>query len=204
MLLYRPVGIDELLLIYGAAMRRFPPRLPEQPIFYPVLNAQYAEEISRDWNATSGAMAGYVTEFEVDDLYGRSFEVRQVGAQRHQELWVPAESLDEFNSHIQGQIRLISAFFGPGFVGVVPTAHGLRGMDARAQLDALRVAHEHSPTDLHRELAADHQAVFANFPFWEQCAGADPSLMPVLNAVSRAWSGAFPAVQIGLQPPTQQ
>ncbi len=37
MILYRPVGMDELRLIYGAGMRSFPPRLPEQPIFYPVL-----------------------------------------------------------------------------------------------------------------------------------------------------------------------
>jgi hypothetical protein len=36
--LWRPVGPEELALIRAADMRAFPPRLPEQPIFYPVLS----------------------------------------------------------------------------------------------------------------------------------------------------------------------
>jgi ADP-ribosylglycohydrolase len=35
--LYRPVGPKELGLIRASGWRAFPPRLPEQPIFYPVL-----------------------------------------------------------------------------------------------------------------------------------------------------------------------
>ena len=42
MYLYRPVGLNELALIYDSNMLKFPPRLPEQPIFYPVLNQDYA------------------------------------------------------------------------------------------------------------------------------------------------------------------
>jgi hypothetical protein len=34
--MYRPVGPKELKLLDG--FRRWPPRLPEQPIFYPVTN----------------------------------------------------------------------------------------------------------------------------------------------------------------------
>ena len=37
-ILYRPVGPKELELIVASGYREFPPRLPEQPIFYPVLN----------------------------------------------------------------------------------------------------------------------------------------------------------------------
>src|SRR6266545_4345683 len=40
------------------------PRLPEQPIFYPVLNEQYATQIARDWNVKDSG-AGYVTRFHV-------------------------------------------------------------------------------------------------------------------------------------------
>ena len=46
MILYRPVGTAELELIHKSGDKEFPPRLPEQPIFYPVLNEQYACEIA--------------------------------------------------------------------------------------------------------------------------------------------------------------
>jgi hypothetical protein len=47
-ILYRPVGPKELALIAESGFREFPPRLPEQPIFYPVTNEEYwipAEEL---------------------------------------------------------------------------------------------------------------------------------------------------------------
>ena len=52
--LYRPVGAEELRLIEASGMRAFPPRLPEQPIFYPVTNEAYAVQIA---NGNSGANA---------------------------------------------------------------------------------------------------------------------------------------------------
>ena len=63
--LYRPVGARELALIEAAGFSEFPPRLPEQPIFYPVLNEEYAIQIARDWNAAHDG-AGYVTRFRVN------------------------------------------------------------------------------------------------------------------------------------------
>jgi hypothetical protein len=36
-IMYRPVGPKELELIAASGYREFPPRLPDQPIFYPVL-----------------------------------------------------------------------------------------------------------------------------------------------------------------------
>jgi hypothetical protein len=193
------------LLIYRSGMRRFPPRLPEQPIFYPVLNAEYAKQIAQGWNTTSGSMAGYVTEFEVDDGYASSFQVRQVGAREHQELWVPAESLEEFNRHMLGPIELMGAYFGPDFVGVLPTAFSLRGKNARAQLDVLQGIHGYNLMDFHGEVTACHEAVFAHFPYWEQlmAGGGDPRFQgkPLLDAIRQVWSGAFPALHLGLQPP---
>jgi hypothetical protein len=59
--LYRPVGLEELLLLYEAEMRAFPQRLPEQPIFYPVTNEAYARQIAETWNTKSGTLAGFVT-----------------------------------------------------------------------------------------------------------------------------------------------
>ncbi len=46
MTLYRPVGTAELTRIAESGFTAFPPRLPEQPIFYPVLNEAYACEIA--------------------------------------------------------------------------------------------------------------------------------------------------------------
>jgi hypothetical protein len=92
--LFRPVGHKELELIRASGMREFPPRLSWQPIFYPVLNQEYAVEIARDWNTKDAATgyAGFVTRFTVRAVLER-YEVRTVGASRHQEYWIPADHL---------------------------------------------------------------------------------------------------------------
>lgn len=113
MILYRPVGTKELDLIRESGYRKFPPRLPEQPIFYPVLNEQYAVEIASGWNVKfQDDHKGYVTRFEVGDAYCAQFPVHCVGAAHHSELWVPAEQLEEFNAHILGEIQVILEFTG--------------------------------------------------------------------------------------------
>ena len=111
MILYRPVGQTEYDLIVQSGFTAFPPRLPGQPIFYPVLNQQYAHEIAEKWNtryADSG-YKGYVTRFQVDDAFIDRYPVQTVGTSYHQELWVPAEELADFNSHIIGKIDVIEA-----------------------------------------------------------------------------------------------
>ncbi len=111
MILYRPVGTKELRLIQESDYTAFPPRLPEQPIFYPVLTEQYAIEIASGWNVKyNDDHMGYVTRFEVDDVYCGQFEVHQVGDRHHIEYWIPAERLEEFNGHIIGKICVISEF----------------------------------------------------------------------------------------------
>src|SRR3954464_6932685 len=95
--LYRPVGPKELELIERSEWREFPPRLPEQPIFYPVLNEEYATQIARDWNAKyNSPIVGYVTRFQVKTDYLNRYEVKVVGGSIHQEYWIPAEDLLEF------------------------------------------------------------------------------------------------------------
>jgi hypothetical protein len=111
--LYRPVGPAELDLIAASGWKEFPPRLPEQPIFYPVLNEGYAAQIAERWNVRESG-TGYVTAFEVDAEYVARFEVRQVGGREHLELWVPAEELAAFNQHIVGPIRVVREYSGDG------------------------------------------------------------------------------------------
>ena len=110
-ILYRPVGLKELQLIEQSGSKAFPPRLPEQPIFYPVTNEEYACQIARDWNTKfNDDKVGYVTRFSLPADYVSQFERKIVGAAKHEELWVPAERLDEFNANIVGKIEVIHTF----------------------------------------------------------------------------------------------
>ena len=107
--LYRPVGPRELELIAASGHREFPPRLPEQPIFYPVLNEEYARQIARDWNVRDSG-AGYVTRFTLRSEFLARYPVQRVGGLIHQELWIPAEDLAEMNRNIVGLIEVISEY----------------------------------------------------------------------------------------------
>jgi hypothetical protein len=109
--LFRPVGPKELELIRASRNKAFPPRLPEQPIFYPVLNQEYATQIARDWNAKDSG-AGYVTRFRVRKEFLAKYEVQQVGGAEHKELWIPAEDLAAMNENIVGGIEVIAEFKG--------------------------------------------------------------------------------------------
>jgi hypothetical protein len=114
-ILFRPIGQAELDLIAQSGFRAFPPRLPEQPIFYPVLNREYAEQIARDWNVRDqqSGYSGYVLEFQVDSEYLERFQIQKVGGKSHLEYWIPAEELQEFNRHIVGAIRIVASFKAP-------------------------------------------------------------------------------------------
>jgi hypothetical protein len=107
--LYRPVGPEELELIKQSGYREFPPRLPEQPIFYPVLNEEYATQIARVWNVRASG-AGFVTRFRLPTEFLKKYSPQIVGAKTHAELWVPAEELAEFNRNIVGAIEVVARF----------------------------------------------------------------------------------------------
>lgn len=112
--LYRPTGLSELKLVYESGMKAWPPRLPEQPIFYPVMNREYAQQIARDWNAKSEpAQIGFVVRFNVGSDYVAKFPVQKVGGKKHVELWVPAEELEEFNRHLVGPFQIVDVYRGP-------------------------------------------------------------------------------------------
>src|SRR5579872_2506461 len=110
--LYRPVGRNELDLIRESGYRAFPPRLYFQPIFYPVLNEEYATQIARDWNTKDKASGyvGFVLRFHVGTEYLSRYDVHVVGALHHQEYWIPSDDLAEFNRNIVGPIEVIAEF----------------------------------------------------------------------------------------------
>jgi hypothetical protein len=107
--LFRPVGPQELEQIHDSGYRAFPARLPGQPMFYPVLNMNYAVQIARDWNMRDSG-AGYVTRFRVRTDFILKYPVQTVGDTIHQELWIPAEELPALNENIVGEIDVIATF----------------------------------------------------------------------------------------------
>lgn len=76
-----------------------PAGLPEQPVFYPVLNEDYAIKIARDSNVKHSGV-GFVTRFEVESEFLSHYSVQQVGGRTILELWVPAEELDDFSETV--------------------------------------------------------------------------------------------------------
>lgn len=107
--LWRPVGPAELELLRATGMRAWPPRLPDQPIFYPVLNEAYARQIAAEWNiAASGA--GYVTRFRLPTGFARRYPTCQAGGRDKLELWIPAADVDELNRRLVGPIELVEAW----------------------------------------------------------------------------------------------
>lgn len=107
--LYRPVGPREYDLLVQSKLKKWPPRLPEQPIFYPVTNEKYAQEITAQWNLPQHGV-GYVTKFAVREQFMERNEIHKVGARHHTEWWIPAEDLEEMNANIVGTIEIISEF----------------------------------------------------------------------------------------------
>lgn len=107
--LYRPVGDRELQRVAESRFRRFPRRLPDQPYFYPVCNERYASQIARDWNARHHGV-GFVTRFQVMSVYLSRYPMRQVGSKVHQEYWIPAGELDDFNDAIVGTIEVVRVY----------------------------------------------------------------------------------------------
>ena len=107
--LWRPVGPAELELMEQSGWKSFPPRLPEQPIFYPVTTEEYAVKIARDWNVPASG-SGYVTRFNVLKSYLDNYDVQEAGGKAHTEYWNPAEDMDAFNAAIVGGIEVVRTF----------------------------------------------------------------------------------------------
>jgi hypothetical protein len=108
-IMYRPTGPRELALVEASGWKRWPPRLPEQPIFYPVTNPRYAEQIARDWNVSASGV-GFVTRFAVRADFARRYDIHQVGGAEHTEWWIPAEDLEALNDNIVGNIEVVATF----------------------------------------------------------------------------------------------
>jgi hypothetical protein len=164
--LFRPIGLRELELLWDSGMREFPQRLENQPIFYPVVNLDYARQIARDWNtpdAKSG-FSGFVTKFEVSSTYLSKFELHTAGSAAHREYWIPAKELIVFNKAINGQISVEEGFFGQEFVGYQEDENGFKGLNAIEQFSALLKMADQD--DFSAQVSAHRKTIFMNCLFW--------------------------------------
>ena len=201
MLLYRPVGLKEMGLIFDAKCKAFPPRLPHQPIFYPVLNREYAEQIAREWNTKSSELAGYVTRFEEKQEYAEKFEPQVVGSSVHRELWIPAEELDSFNQNILGRIEIEAAYFGEGLRGYIPEGFGMKDKNADEQIIMLEATLHYNGMDFYCEIGANSKAVYLNYPYWVQGDFSEKGLSErqkaeVLEAIRKVWAEVSPEIKL--------
>lgn len=161
--LYRPVGLKEMELILNA--NAFPPRLEWQPIFYPVTNFEYAAEIANQWNSTDefSGYCGIVTAFTLPTEYLQKFEVQNVGYTYHNELWVPAEQLPEFNSQIEGIIRIDAIYYGTNYTGILESSAVFKHKTAKEQTEILN---DLDSAELLEVLTQEKNALIINFQYW--------------------------------------
>lgn len=203
MILYRPVGLKELELIYDSGLKKFPPRLPEQPIFYPVLNFQYAKQIANDWNTKEPDAAGYVTRFRVNNDFIQQYERKIVGGKDHEELWIPAEDLDKLNDNIFGHIEIVSGYFGSNYNGVMPQIGvNPKNINAFELLKAFYGTFNYNGMDFRGMVIMNNKSVFCNYPYWKTLKASELGIEDqerfnqMFLGLQDAWECNFPSVKL--------
>ncbi|WP_197901675.1 hypothetical protein [Rhodocytophaga rosea] len=188
--LWRPVGLKELRLIFDSGYKSYPPRLYWQPIFYPVTNFAYAEQITREWNVPSnGDHCGFVTEFDINRAHLAQYQEQNVGGTIHNEYWIPAEELEAFNDKITGDIRVVASRYSADYKGISVEKGILSGKNIWEQLSYLEsVIHEKE--HIKAVFAEAEYAVLTNLGFWKQFAKEKEA---VVNQLIEVWREFRPA-----------
>jgi hypothetical protein len=200
MILYRPVALEELCLVYQADMRAFPSLLPQQPAFCAVLGEQDATEVARRLSTETESRAGFVTRFSLDEPAAHEFEQLIVDEQ----LELPADELGELNAHLAGKIEVVAAFFGADYVGPAVEDPALGGKGATEQFLALLAGVGDSGFYVASNLHRSGEAIFVNFFYWEQHDFTPERIAParrdrLLEDLKRVWSaGKHGSVPLGI------
>jgi hypothetical protein len=182
--LYRPVGLQELEKILATDAKEFPPRLAWQPIFYPVLNLEYATQISVEWNMPAEPnYCGFVTEFELPQAWLSKYEIQVVGGAIHEELWIPAEELAEMNSQIVGCIQVVRAFYSEFYQGKIENTQVFKNLNAQAQLNLIAQSN-----NLPELIKKEHIAIQINYSYWRQL----PDNQAIIDKIELIWQDLFP------------
>ncbi|WP_418553346.1 hypothetical protein [Longibaculum muris] len=178
MKLYRPVGLYEMKKILETDCKAFPPRLKEQPYFYPVLNISYAKQIAL-WNVKdkSSGYVGFITEFDVDDNHIKQYDVHCVGDKTHLELWIPADDLHNFNKNIINQIKIVDVYYGNDYKGLPPRGvSGFKETDVYKQIELLQNIIKYNEFDFYGTVLVEWKLLNLNLLFWKSL-GVDTYLI---------------------------
>ncbi len=202
-ILFRPVGLNEMKLILDLNLKGFPPRLPEQPIFYPVLNKQYADEIAYKWNTKDkfSGFVGFVTEFEVRSPFIDKYQEQIVGSRVHNELWIPAEELNEFNNNIVGPIRLVNVFYGSNYIGLTPELTIFERKTLIEQFKIWKEILDYNSMDFFCEIKENWEYIFMNDKYWcdidfTTYGISDDQKKEVLTTIKEYWKEHFPEIRL--------
>lgn len=184
MKLYRPVGLYEMNKILDSEGKRFPPRLPEQPIFYPVLNIPYATKIAKNWNTkdSNSGFVGYVTAFEVNDKYIEKFDIQCAGGEICKELWIPSAELEEFNKKIIGNIEIIDALYGENYLGLEPI--GITGFKEKIpdkQIELFKRILEYNPMDFSGTVSVEWKLLNLNYLYWKKKLDSNADILEAIQ-----------------------
>ncbi|WP_195724388.1 hypothetical protein [Paenibacillus monticola] len=201
--LYRPVGLLEMNLILDRDLKGFPPRLPEQPIFYPVLNKPYADQIAREWNTKDkfSGYVGFVTEFKIESPFIDKYDEQMVGSKKHNELWVPAEELEELNHNIVGRIQLVDLFYGDEYKGLSTDGTIFEDKNLIEQFIVWKGILDHNAMDFYCEIKEHWKFIFINYPFWNSidCKAygiTDEMKSEILSTMKEYWEDHFPDMKL--------
>lgn len=189
MILFRPTGQKEAAILFQSDISKWPPRLADQPTFYPVLNQPYATQIARDWKTQFDEFVGYVTRFEVDNDYVSQFPIEKVGGREHLELWVPAEDLEAFNRNLRSRIEVLESFVGKRF----------ESEDAITLL--IQLSQTTEATDFSKVIKAHAESIFLNYPYWhaettEKLRLTQAQKVALLERIETSWKEYFPNINL--------
>ncbi|SES87999.1 hypothetical protein [Paenibacillus sp. NFR01] len=201
--LFRPVGLIEMKLILDLELNGFPPRLPEQPIFYPVLNQAYADQIALEWNTKDKVFGsvGFVTEFNVASPFIDKYEEQIVGSRNHNELWIPAEDLEELNNNIEGQIKIVNVFYGSNYKGLTPELTIFEDKNPKEQFIIWKEILDYNSMDFYCEIKDNWKYIYMNFAFWKKTEFiefgiTDATKSEVLSTMKEYWNDHFPQTKL--------
>ena len=183
--LFRPLDLPELKGICDSGYGRFPTRQTWQPIFYPVADLSYAEQIAYEChvNASSG-YGGFVVQFDVEERYMDSFKLPRSTNATFQEFRIPAESLPELNRQLQGDIQLVSSFYTSDYRGIPIKSGELKGLNIYEQVQYVHSLKGNQPRI--RALIVQYEfTILTNLNYWKHYC---PEMAETVQVLEQLWA----------------
>ncbi len=197
MRIFKPVGLEELRLMYEANMRSLAPGGPDHSAATFHLDNGEADAVARSRITKDDPFAGYVVQVDVDEEGAAVLSRFLTGEGTRRKAHLPAEEVPRLNDHLAGQMTVTSAHFGPEFRGYIPTMFNFAHRDALGQFVMLANLLDYSRMDFIGEIHANSAAVFLHLPYWSDCNldrtdVPEPKRSSILASILDTWSKELP------------